>query len=148
MLHRKHNFFVSLPLTLPAILAASACSAPPAPEAAPVVEAAPPEQEVAPQWIPGPSPQEIKQAVNARGPELRQCYLLGTFKNSQLAGTVNVLFTIDTTGKVSRTADAGSNIPDPEVVTCVLGIFGNLDFARGGSTETEVEYPVVFGQHG
>ena len=71
-----------------------------------------------------------------------------TFKNSQLAGTVNVLFTIDTKGKVSQAADAGSDIGDPEVVSCVLNVFGALEFVRGGSSETEVEYPVVFGQHG
>lgn len=143
---RPISFASSRLLTLSAILATSACSTPKEPAAAPVVQAAPPEEDAAPQWIPGPSPQEIKQAVNARDAELRQCYLMGTFKNSQLTGTVNVLFTIDTSGKVSKTADAGSNIPDPEVVTCVLGIFWNLEFARGGSTETEVEYPVVFGQ--
>lgn len=99
-------------------------------------------------WVPGPDPQEIKQAVNARNAELRQCYLVGTFRNSQLAGTVNVLFTIDTAGKVSRASDAGSDIEDPEVVTCVLGVFGNLEFAGGGSSDTEVEYPVIFGERG
>ncbi len=126
-----------------------ACSAqpeprPPAHVPAPVEE----EEEEAPKWIPGPSAEEIKQAVDQRNADLRQCYLAGTFKNSQLAGTVNVLFTIDTRGRVSRTSDAGSDIDDPEVVSCVLTVFGNLEFANGGSSDTEVEYPVVFGRHG
>jgi hypothetical protein len=144
----SHNlFFPYLSYLLSTVLIACACSTPPAPTATPVASAPPPQKEE-PKWIPGPDPQEIKQAVNARGAELRQCYLLGTFRNSQLTGTVNVLFTIDTAGKVSRAADAGSDIEDPEVVTCVLGVFGNLQFARGGSSDTEVEYPVVFGARG
>lgn len=114
----------------------------PAPAPAPVQE----KEEVA-KWVPGPSAQEIQRVIRRRDAELRQCYLAGTFKNSQLAGTVKVLFTIDTEGKVSRTSDAGSDIDDPDVVSCVLGVFGNLDFEKGGSSDTEVEYPVVFGRN-
>lgn len=138
----------TLRYSLPAILLACACSTSPEPETVAVVPPPPPKKKEEVVWVAGPSPNEIKQVVNARGPELRQCYLAGTFKNAQLTGTVNVLFTIDTAGKVSRASDAGSDMEDPEVVTCVLGIFGNLEFARGGSSDTEVQYPVVFGQHG
>lgn len=148
MICNKSNLFVVLRFSLPALLFTCACATPPEPQTASVAPAPQAKEEETVRWVPGPSPQEIKNAVNARGTELRQCYLLGTFKNSQLAGTVNVLFTIDTKGKVSKAANAGSDIEDPEVVTCVLGIFGDLEFAQGGSTETEVEYPVVFGHHG
>lgn len=144
--HKK--FLSAVRHSLPAILLACACSAPPEPETTATKSAAPPKKKQEPEWVAGPSPQEIKQVVNARGSELRQCYLVGTFKNSQLVGTVTVLFTINTEGKVSRASDAGSDIGDPEVITCVLGVFGDLEFAPGGSTDTEVEYPVVFGQHG
>jgi hypothetical protein len=71
---------------------------------------------------------------------------VGTFKNSQLAGTVNVTFTIDTTGHVSQATDAGSDIPDPEVVECVLDVFAEIEFRAGASSETEVTYPVRFGR--
>jgi len=93
--------------------------------------------------------EDIHKAVRDKNAYLRQCYLAGTFKNTQLEGTVTVLFTIDTEGKVSRASDAGSSIPDPDVVSCVIGVFGKLDFPHGGSSDTDFEYPVVFGrQHG
>ncbi len=101
-----------------------------------------------PQASAGPHPNTIKGVVGAQEDELRQCYLAGTFKNSQLAGTVNVSFTIETNGRVSTTSDAGSNLKDDEVVACVLSVFANLRFPPGGSAATEVTYPVSFGYHG
>lgn len=129
-------------------LVLGACSSPPEPQAAP---AAAPEPSAAPEptaYVPGPSADDIRGAVDGCDAELRQCYLLGTFKNSQLTGTVNVTFTIGTTGKVSETSDAGSDIPDPEVVKCVLDVVAELEFPAGASSETEVTYPIRFGSHG
>lgn len=102
------------------------------------------EEEV--QFVPGPSPEQIRAAVTGRDEDLRQCYLAGTFKNALLAGTVNVTFTIDTSGRVSETSDSGSDLPDAEVVNCVLHVFAGLEFPAGASSETEVTYPVNFGQ--
>lgn len=38
---------------------------------------------------------DIQQAIISISPDLRQCYIAGTFKDSQLEGTVTVTFTID-----------------------------------------------------
>jgi outer membrane biosynthesis protein TonB len=122
-----------------------ACSSQPEP-AAPIARAPAPEPEPEPIVIqPGPSAAEIRQAVDNRNDELRRCYMVGTFRDSQLSGTVNVVFIIDTTGKVSRANDAGSDMPDPEVVDCVLGVFAQLEFPSGASSATEVTYPITFG---
>lgn len=137
-------------LTLFLALTAGACAASPEAES-PSASAAPPQvepEEPVEEFVAGPSPAEIKQAIDARNSDIRQCYLMGTFKNAQLAGTVSVTFTIDRGGKVSEALDAGSDIPDDEVVSCVLGVFAQLEFPAGASSETEVTYPISFGQHG
>lgn len=136
------------PLLLLALSASSfACSSTPPPaQAPPAFEQSTPEPEVLVE--PGPSPDEIRSVVSGRDGEMRNCFLMGTFKNSQLAGTVNVTFIIETDGKVSDASDAGSDLPDPEVVTCVLGVFAELEFRPGGASATEVTYPVRFGHHG
>lgn len=104
--------------------------------------------QVAPPIEVGPSPQEIKAVIDGSEPDVRQCYIAGTFKDSQLAGTVNVTFTIDPTGTVSQAADGGSSLPDPEVVNCVVNVFTQLVFRPGGSGPTEVTYPIRFGSRG
>lgn len=119
----------------------------PEPVAAP--PAADPEPEPEPAaYVPGPSADDIRVAVSGRDADLRQCYIAGTLKNAQLTGTVNVLFTIDTKGKVRQASDAGSDIRDAELVECVLDVFGKLEFAAGATTDTEVTYPVRFMSHG
>jgi hypothetical protein len=98
---------------------------------------------------PGPSVTDIQRAIVAISPELRQCYIAGTFKDSQLEGTVTVTFTIDNaSGKVSSAIDSGSSLRDPEVVDCVLGTFAELRFDPGGGSPTEVTYSVPFRQKG
>lgn len=127
-------------------LLVGACSSQPQPIAAPTPP--PRAAEPAPAPVvhqPGPSAADIRQAVDSRNDELRRCYMVGTFRDSQLTGTVNVVFIIDTTGRVSRANDAGSNMPDPEVVECVLGVFAQLEFPAGASSSTEVTYPITFG---
>lgn len=97
---------------------------------------------------PGPSMSEIQQAVSEIHPDLRQCYIAGTFKDSHLEGTVTVTFTIDPTGSVSSAIDGGSSLHDPDVVRCVLGEFASLRFDSGGGSPTEVTYSVPFRQQG
>lgn len=145
MLHSRLSLIRSVVAFAVPLLSLACAHAPeprPAPAPAPVSE--PP----AAAWVPGPSATDIQQVVNGRNADLRQCYLAGTFKNAELAGTVNVLFTINTQGRVNDPVDAGSSIPDPEVVSCVLEVFEKLEFASGSTTDTQVEYPVRFGQHG
>jgi len=92
---------------------------------------------------------DIRQAIVSIGPELRQCYIAGTFKDAQLEGTVTVTFVIDNaSGKVSQAVDSGSNMRDPEVVDCVLGEFAELRFVPGGQSPTEVTYSLPFRQQG
>lgn len=125
-----------------------ACSAPPQAET-PIAAAVPhgrSHAERSREVRPAPNPQEIQAVVHLKSDELRQCYVMGTFRDSQLAGTVHVLFTIEANGRVSETTDGGSNMPDPAVVDCVLGVFAKLEFPAGKYDPTQVEYPIRFGK--
>jgi hypothetical protein len=148
----------SFSLPLISILLTSACggvqpeahaptmAAPSAPTKAPaaIAQVEADEEEAAP----GPSPDEIIQVVRAEDPAMRQCYIVGSFKNTQLAGTVKVTFTIDTDGRVRGVEDAGSNLEDQEVVDCVMDVFAKMEFRAGGVSPTNVTYPVSFGERG
>src|SRR6478609_3816965 len=95
---------------------------------------------------PAPDSGDIHAAVDQRSAEIRQCYMLGTFRDSQLEGTVNVLFTINPNGRVSDTVDGGSDMPDPQVVACVLDVFAKMEFRAGGYYPTQVQFPISFGK--
>lgn len=139
MQHRFPLIAILAPLFL-------ACSAAPQAEA-PIAATKPVQAPVeARQARPAPDAQEIQAVVRLKSDELRQCYVMGTFRDSRLSGTVHVLFTIETNGRVSETTDAGSNMPDPEVVECVLGVFAKLTFPAGKYDPTQVEYPIRFGK--
>ena len=87
-------------------------------------------------------------AVSSISDDLQQCYLAGTFKDSDLAGTVHVTFTIEPSGRVSSAVDSGSDLADPEVVECVIDLFAGLEFRAGGQNPTEVSYPIRFNRRG
>lgn len=51
---------------------------------------------------------------------------------------------IDRGGKVSNVADGGSDILDPEVVSCVLKVVYTLEFPPPAKGIVTVVYPIVF----
>lgn len=128
-------------LALPLMLA---CGRAPEPEVARAPEPEPqPAVELA---EPGPSPKDIKLAVEGETDRLTDCYMTGTFRDAGLRGTVNVTFTIEPSGRVSNAEDSGSDLGDQGVVACVLGVFSSLEFMPGEYGATVVTYPVRFGR--
>ncbi len=115
-------------------------TAPPAPAPKTPVDSPVAEKPVGP----GPSLGDIRSAISSINDDLRQCYIAGTFRDAQLAGTVTVTFTIDTDGTVSEAVDSGSDLSDPQVVDCVVSLFADLEFRPGGNEPTEVTYPIRF----
>lgn len=140
MLHR--SALASL-LLLPLLLA---CGRAKEPEVAPAPEPQP--EPVVDLAEPGPSPKDIKLAVEGETDRLTDCYMTGTFRDSALRGTVNVTFTIQPSGRVSHAEDSGSDLGDQGVVDCVLGVFSSLEFTPGEYGATVVTYPVRFGRRG
>jgi hypothetical protein len=85
----------------------------------------------------------IQRIVRQNQGRFRACYEAGLTKNPSLAGRVTVRFVIGRDGGVSIAQDDGSELPDANVVACVVRSFQSLSFpAPSGGTVT-VLYPLV-----
>ncbi|WP_438008661.1 AgmX/PglI C-terminal domain-containing protein [Sorangium sp. So ce321] len=92
---------------------------------------------------------QVQQVVRAGFGQLRSCYERGLLKDPNLTGKVMIRFAIARDGSVSEAGDAGSDLPDREVVGCVLKSVFSLKFPEpeGGGIVTVV-YPIVFAPAG
>ncbi len=70
------------------------------------------------------------------------CYRAGLDRNPRLAGRIQVKFVIGRDGTPTHVADAGSDIPDIEVVGCLLGVFVGIRFPAPPDGEVTVAYPM------
>jgi hypothetical protein len=88
-------------------------------------------------------PENIKKIVRLNFPHFRLCYEDGLRDDPNLQGKVTVMFIIDQSGAVSTTADDGSDIPDQNVVECVVRRFGNLSFPQPEGGTVTVVYSIT-----
>jgi hypothetical protein len=91
------------------------------------------------------APEVIQRIVRQNFGRFRLCYEAGRRNNASLSGTVRVKFVVDRKGGVATASDAGSDLPDPAVVACVVHGFGGLSFPQPEGGPVTVSYPVVFG---
>jgi hypothetical protein len=75
---------------------------------------------------------------------LRLCYETGLLYNPSLQGRVGVRFAVDGNGNVTSAENGGSDLPDGDVVTCVLKTFRKLSFPRPERGPVEVSVPILF----
>jgi TonB family protein len=152
----------ALPVARPAPQAtekAAASQAPAATAVEPVVipEAEPQDVEVPAAALPAPpnEPAPVARALPAlpaerptarhRWETLRLCYERGLLSQPDLEGRVVVRFVIERDGSVSGARDGGSDLPDAQVVACVVEAFGRLRFpAPEGGGRVTVSYPIIF----
>ena len=86
----------------------------------------------------------IQRVLRQQSGRLRFCYESGLAKNPTLEGRVAVRFVIDRAGSVSLAADAGSDLHDAGVVSCVVRVVSLLTFPAPPDGIVTVTYPVVF----
>jgi hypothetical protein len=86
----------------------------------------------------------IQRIVRMNFGRFRLCYENGARGNPSLQGRVTVKFLIDRTGAVSMAADGGSDLPDQNVVQCVVRSFSNLSFPQPDNGVVTVVYPILF----
>ena len=72
----------------------------------------------------------------------RKCYAIGLRKDPKVKGRVSARFVIDVAGKVSYVSNGGTNLPDPDVVQCVLKAFYQLTFPPPEGGIVTVIYPI------
>lgn len=89
-------------------------------------------------------PEDIQSIVrqNDYGP-IRTCYEAGLRRNPSLEGRVATRFVIEHDGSVSNAADAGSDLPDAEAVSCVVNSFTTLRFPMPDGGIVKVVYPLL-----
>jgi hypothetical protein len=90
-------------------------------------------------------PEVIQRIVRQNFGRLRLCYENAARSNPKLAGKVEVKFTIDASGAVSKVAEGASDLPDAGARQCVTRTFSGLSFPQPDGGSVDVTYPVTFG---
>jgi len=84
----------------------------------------------------------IWRIVRAHVNEVRQCYAQGLATDPELAGIVDVVFTIDARGKVSAADVTSSTLADASVAPCVAKAVRKWKFPKPSDGKAvEVSYP-------
>ena len=89
-------------------------------------------------------PEVIQRIVRQNFGRFRLCYENGLRTDPTLTGRVSVKFMISRDGSVGVAADAGSDIPDSSVTSCVVRSFTAMSFPAPDSGIVTVTYPLMF----
>ena len=85
----------------------------------------------------------IQRIVRQNFGRFRLCYEAGLRGNPSLSGRVATKFVIGRDGSVQQASDAGSDMPDQNVVACVVRSFNALSFPSPEGGIATVTYPIV-----
>jgi len=86
----------------------------------------------------------VQRIVRQNFGRFRMCYEQGLSRNPNLQGRVAVRFVIGRDGAVSNVSNAGSDMPDSGVVSCVVGAYYGLSFPAPENGIVTVSYPIMF----
>lgn len=89
-------------------------------------------------------PEIIQRIVRQNFGRFRLCYENGLRNNPNLLGRVSVRFVIGRDGAVSNVSNAGSDMPDGAVVSCVVRAFYGLSFPQPEGGIVSVVFPIMF----
>jgi vault protein inter-alpha-trypsin-like protein len=90
----------------------------------------------------------IQRIVRQNFGRFRLCYENGLRSDPNLGGRVSVRFVIGKDGNVTTVSNGGSDLPDSNVVACVVRSFAGLTFPAPDSGVVAVTYPIVFAPEG
>jgi hypothetical protein len=93
-------------------------------------------------------PEVIQRIVRQNFGRFRLCYENGLRNSPNLQGRVSVRFVIGRDGAVSNVANGGSDMPDGNVVSCVVRSFYGLSFPQPDGGIVTVTYPIMFSPGG
>jgi hypothetical protein len=85
----------------------------------------------------------LREVFEKNQPKLLACLEPGRKRDPKLRGHVNIKFSIHHDGKAGAVQDQGSNLPDPQVIACVIKLVKTLRFAKPEGDVTVV-YPFIF----
>ncbi|MDC3956036.1 AgmX/PglI C-terminal domain-containing protein [Polyangium jinanense] len=93
-------------------------------------------------------PEVIQRIVRQNFGRFRLCYENGLRSNPTLAGRVAARFVIGRDGSVVSVANGGSDLPNADVVACVIRAFQGLSFPQPEGGTITVVYPILFSPDG
>jgi hypothetical protein len=85
----------------------------------------------------------IQRIVRQNFGRFRLCYEAGLRGNPTLSGRIATKFVIGRDGAVMQSSDAGSALPDQNVVACVVRSFNSLSFPMPEGGVATVTYPII-----
>jgi hypothetical protein len=85
----------------------------------------------------------IQRIVRQNFGRFRLCYEAGLRSNPGLQGRVATQFVIGRDGSVNVARDAGSDLPDQQVVQCIVRSFTSLSFPAPDGGVATVTYPII-----
>ncbi len=85
----------------------------------------------------------IQRIVRQNFGRFRLCYEAGLRGNPGLSGRVATKFVIGRDGAVMQSSDAGSDLPDQQVIACVVRSFNALSFPQPDGGIATVTYPII-----
>jgi hypothetical protein len=86
----------------------------------------------------------VQRIVRQNQGRFRACYEAGLRANPSLAGRVTTRFVIGRDGSVSAVGNGGSDLPDANVISCVVRAFQGLSFPQPDAGIVTVVYPLRF----
>lgn len=89
-------------------------------------------------------PRLVHDALQPRVHAMRACYKKALAHDPKLGGEVRVRFVIDTEGRPTGAADAGSRLHNKDVVACVVAEISSVRFPKPEGGSAPVVYPIVF----
>jgi hypothetical protein len=92
----------------------------------------------------GLPPEVIQRIVRQNFGRFRLCYENGLRTNPELRGRITTKLTIDASGATTSAADSGSDLPNAQVVSCVVRGFNNLSFPQPEGGPVTAVYPILF----
>jgi hypothetical protein len=88
-------------------------------------------------------PEASQRIVRQSFGRFRVCYEDAVRRDPAPGGRVAVKFVIDRQGGVSMAADAGSNLRDESVISCIVRAFESLSFPQPEGGIVTVVYPLA-----
>ncbi len=90
-------------------------------------------------------PENIQFIMRQNAARLRYCYQEGLSDDPSLDGRVIVRFVFDGDGVVRSAQDGGSDLPDPQVIACVVNVVKEMTFTPSPYRDlVTVTYPLMF----
>lgn len=85
----------------------------------------------------------IQRIVRLNFGRFRNCYVAGLGANPSLSGRIATKFVIGRDGAVTQASDAGSDVPDQNVVSSVVRSFNTRSFPPPEGGVATVTYPIM-----